>query len=35
MDQMDDKWKPRIWETHPGYAMWVLDRSDGADAPRL
>ena len=35
MDQMDDRWKPRIWETHPGYAMWVLDKSDGADVPRL
>src|SRR5262245_37664231 len=35
MDQLDDRWKPRIWETHPGYAMWVLDKTDGADAPRL
>jgi catechol 2,3-dioxygenase-like lactoylglutathione lyase family enzyme len=35
MDQMDDKWKPRIWETHPGYAMWVLDKGDALDAPRL
>lgn len=28
MDQMDDKWKPRIWETHPGYAMWMMDRDE-------
>jgi catechol 2,3-dioxygenase-like lactoylglutathione lyase family enzyme len=35
MDQMDDKWKPRIWETHPGYAMWVLDKGDALDSPRL
>jgi catechol 2,3-dioxygenase-like lactoylglutathione lyase family enzyme len=35
MDQMDDKWKPRIWETHPGYAMWVLDKADALDSPRI
>jgi catechol 2,3-dioxygenase-like lactoylglutathione lyase family enzyme len=35
MDQLDDRWKPRIWETHPGYAMWVLDKSDALDEPRL
>jgi catechol 2,3-dioxygenase-like lactoylglutathione lyase family enzyme len=35
MDQMDDNWKPRIWETHPGYAMWVLDKGDALDSPRI
>ena len=35
MDQMDDKWKPRIWETHPGYAIWVLDKADALDSPRI
>lgn len=35
MDQLDDKWKPRIWETHPGYAMWMLDKDDALEAPRL
>ena len=35
MDQMDDKWKPRIWETHPGYAMWVLGKDDAMEQPRL
>ena len=28
MDQMDDDWKPRIWEKHPGYAMWMLGKSE-------
>lgn len=28
MDQMDDQWKPRIWETHPGFAMWMMDRDE-------
>jgi hypothetical protein len=28
MDQMDDDWKPRIWETHPGYAMWIMDKNE-------
>ena len=35
MDQLDDRWKPRIWETHPGYAMWVLDKNDALEEPRL
>ena len=35
MDQLDDRWKPRVWETHPGYAMWMLDKDDALDAPRL
>ena len=28
MDQMDDDWKPRIWEKHPGYAMWIMDKDE-------
>ncbi len=28
MDQMDDDWKPRIWEKHPGYAMWMLSKAE-------
>jgi catechol 2,3-dioxygenase-like lactoylglutathione lyase family enzyme len=32
MDLMDDDWKPRIWEQHPGFAMWMLDKED---APEL
>jgi catechol 2,3-dioxygenase-like lactoylglutathione lyase family enzyme len=35
MDQLDDRWKPRIWETHPGYAMWVLGKDDAMEEPRL
>lgn len=34
MDQMNDKWKPRIWEKHPGYAMWVMDRMDSPEHTR-
>ena len=25
MDRMDDDWEPRVWDTSPGYAMWVMD----------
>lgn len=25
MDRLDDDWEPRIWDTSPGYAMWMLD----------
>ena len=32
MDLMDDDWKPRVWEQHPGFAMWMLEK---ADAPEL
>ena len=28
MDLMDDDWKPRIWEKHPGYAMWMLGKAE-------
>lgn len=24
MDRMDDDWKPRVWETNPGFAMWMF-----------
>jgi len=24
MDRMDDDWEPRIWETNPGFAMWMF-----------
>jgi catechol 2,3-dioxygenase-like lactoylglutathione lyase family enzyme len=33
MDQMDDKWKPRVWTTHPGFAMWTLDKTDTPEIP--
>jgi catechol 2,3-dioxygenase-like lactoylglutathione lyase family enzyme len=33
MDQMDDKWKPRVWKTHPGFAMWTLDKTDTPEIP--
>jgi catechol 2,3-dioxygenase-like lactoylglutathione lyase family enzyme len=33
MDQMDDQWKPRIWKTHPGFAMWTLDKTDTPEIP--
>ena len=26
MDVMDDNWVPRVWEKHPGWAYWELDR---------
>jgi len=25
MDQMDDNWRPRIWDKNPGFAMWMID----------
>jgi len=31
MDVMDDGWKPRIWEQHPGFAMWMLEKEDAPD----
>jgi catechol 2,3-dioxygenase-like lactoylglutathione lyase family enzyme len=33
MDQMNDQWKPRIWKTHPGFAMWTLDKTDAPEIP--
>ena len=33
MDQMDDKWKPRVWTTHPGFAMWTLDKTNEPEVP--
>jgi hypothetical protein len=35
MDQMDDNWKPRIWEKNPGFAMWMLERADAPDLSRI
>jgi hypothetical protein len=33
MDLMEDDWKPRVWEQHPGFAMWMLEKADaGASA---
>ena len=34
MDQMNDDWKPRIWEKNPGFAMWMID-PDEVPAVRL
>jgi hypothetical protein len=25
MDLMDDGWKPRVWDKHPGFAFWMMD----------
>ena len=33
MDQMNDQWKPRVWKTHPGFAMWTLDKTDTPEIP--
>jgi hypothetical protein len=35
MDQMDDSWKPRIWEKNPGFAMWMLDKADAPELTRI
>lgn len=35
MDQLDDRWKTRNWETHPGYAMWIMDKTDAPELARL
>ena len=35
MDQMDDNWKPRIWEKNPGFAMWLLDKADAPELTRI
>ena len=35
MDQMDDDWKPRIWEKNPGFAMWMLDKADAPELTRI
>lgn len=35
MDQMDDDWKPRVWEKNPGFAMWMLDKADAPDLGRI
>ena len=33
MDQMNDRWKPRVWTTHPGFAMWTLDKTNEPEIP--
>jgi catechol 2,3-dioxygenase-like lactoylglutathione lyase family enzyme len=33
MDQLNDKWKPRVWTTHPGFALWTLDKTMTPDIP--
>jgi catechol 2,3-dioxygenase-like lactoylglutathione lyase family enzyme len=35
MDVMDDDWKARVWEKHPGFAYWMMEeaKSAGAIAP--
>ena len=33
MDQMNDQWKPRIWKTHPGFALWTLDKAATPEIP--
>ncbi len=25
MDLMDDNWKPRVWDKHPGFAYWMIE----------
>lgn len=25
MDLLDDDWKPRVWEKHPGFAYWMME----------
>ena len=35
MDQMDDDWKPRIWEKNPGFAIWMLDKADAPELSRI
>jgi catechol 2,3-dioxygenase-like lactoylglutathione lyase family enzyme len=27
MDLMDDNWKPRVWDKHPGFAYWMMDEA--------
>ncbi|HKA40960.1 MAG TPA: VOC family protein [Burkholderiales bacterium] len=31
MDLMDDDWKPRVWDQHPGFAMWMLEKADAPE----
>lgn len=35
MDQMDDNWKPRIWEKNPGFAMWLMDKDEAPELTRI
>jgi hypothetical protein len=34
MDQMDDDWKPRIWEKNPGFAMWMMEKDEAPELTR-
>lgn len=31
MDLMDDDWKPRVWEQHPGFAIWLMEKADSPE----
>ncbi len=33
MDRMDDAWKPRVWEKHPGFAWWMMDAPTSGNKP--
>jgi len=35
MDQMDDNWKPRIWEKNPGFAMWMMEKDEAPELTRI
>lgn len=35
MDQMDDDWKPRIWEKNPGFAMWMVEPDETPALTRI
>jgi len=35
MDQMDDDWKPRIWEKNPGFAMWMMEKDEAPELTRI
>jgi catechol 2,3-dioxygenase-like lactoylglutathione lyase family enzyme len=35
MDQMDDNWKPRIWEKNPGFAMWMVEPDETPALTRI
>lgn len=33
MDLMDDNWKPRVWDKHPGFAYWMMDEKSAPGRP--
>lgn len=35
MDQMNDDWKPRIWEKNPGFAMWMVEPDETPALTRI